>query len=291
MRYQTSLRWLVPLIGLLALIAAGAGLFWQTAGQPYPFTSHRGETVMLLGHGLYRYDTVSAAAQEQGADFVTLTLALPLLALSTWLAFRGSLRGRLLLTGTLGYFLYNYLSMAMLSSYNELFLVYVALFSLSLFAFILSMLSFDLAELPRRFSRQLPHRSIAGVLFTAGGFLLLAWLGRIVPPLFSGQTPALENATTLVIQVLDLGIIVPLCFLAGILLLRHSAWGYLLASVTVMKMLTLGAAVSVMGVNMALSGVATSPVELLVFPALTLINLVLALLLLKNVEMRPSVAL
>jgi hypothetical protein len=56
-------------------------------------------------------------------------------------------------------------------------------------------------------------------------------------------------------------------------------------------MLTMGTAVSAMGINMALSGVAISPVELIVFPSLTLINLVMAVLLLKNVEVRQAVPL
>lgn len=291
MKYQSGLRWLIPPIGVLALFAAGAGFFWPGGGAPYPIVSSRGEAITLFGQGLYRYDTVSMAAQEQAQDLVTLVLGLPLLAGAAWWAFRGALRGRLLLAGTLGYFLYTYLSMATLTAYNQLFLVYVALFSLSLFAFILCMLSFDLAELPRHFSARLPRRSIAGVLFAAGGFLLLAWLGRIVPPLLQGTTPALENSTTLVIQTLDLGLVVPLCFLAGVLLLRRSAWGYLLASVAVLKMLTLGAAVSAMSINMQLTGVAISAAELLIFPALTLINLVAAALLLRNIDRRPVAAL
>lgn len=290
MRYQTPLRWLIMLIGLLALVAAAAGLFWQSSGEPYPITSYRGEPVVILGQGLYRYDTVSTAAQEQATDFVTLVVGLPLLAVATWLTMRGSLRGRLLLTGTLGYFLYTYMSMAFLTAYNQLFLVYVLLFSLSLFAFILSMLSFDLADLPQHFAATLPRRSIAGLLFASGAFLLLAWLGRIVPPLLQGQIPALENATTLVIQAMDLGLITPLCILAGILLLRQSAWGYLLASVAVMKMLTLGTAVSIMALNMLRVGVPASPVELLVFPTLTVANLVLAVLLLKHIDVRSRTA-
>lgn len=287
-KHHAQLRSIILLIGLLALFAAAAGLFWPGAGQPTTFTSHRGEIVTLQGSGLYHNDTVSMAAQAQATDLVTLILGLPLLAVSTWLAFRGSLRGRLLLGGTLGYFLYTYLSLAFLAAYNELFLVYVALFSLSLFAFILCMLSFDLERLPHAFSSQLPRRSIAGVLFISGGFLLVAWLGRIVPPLLQGTTPALENTTTLVIQALDLGLIVPLCFLAAILLLRKRPWGYLLASVAVFKMLTLGAAVSTMAVNMLLVGVALSPVELLVFPALTVANLVLAVRLLTSVKARSA---
>jgi len=284
MKNQSTLRWLIPLVGLLALFAATMGLLYQRPGQPYAYTNHRGETVLINGQGLYFYDTVSSAAQQQGNDFVTVTVGLPLLVVSSWLAFHGSLRGRLLLTGTLGFFLYTYMSMAMLTSYNALFLVYVALFSLSLYAFILSMLSFDLAQLPHHFSEGLPRRWIAGLMFLVGGFLLLAWLGRIVPPLLQGETPVLENTTTLVIQALDLGLIMPLAILSGVLLLRRSAWGYLLASVTLLKGITLGLGVSAMAINMSLRGVPDSLGIMLPFLVITLLNILMAVLLLKNVS-------
>jgi hypothetical protein len=283
---QSALKWLLPLIGILALFVAGMGLFYQTPGQPYPLTSFRGETVMINGHGLYYYDTVSTAAQMQANDLITLLVGLPLLVVSAYLAFRGSLRGRLLLSGTLGFFLYTYLSMSMLTAYNSLFLVYVALFTLGLYAFILSMLSFDLADLPRHFSPQLPRGWIAAVLFAVGGFLFLAWISRIVSPLLRSQTPALENTTTLVIQAMDLSLIAPLAILSGILLLRRSAWGYLLASVAVLKGLTMALAVSAMGINMILAGVPDSPAIVIPFLILTLLNLVVAVLLLRNVDDR-----
>jgi hypothetical protein len=289
MKYQSAFKWLVSLIGVLALVAAGAGLFWQTDGQPYAYTNHRGETVMINGHGLYYYDTVSTAAQMQRNDLIILVVGLPLLVASAWLAFRGSLRARLLLTGTLGFFLYTYMSMAMLTAYNSLFLVYVALFALSLYAFILSMLSFDLADLPRHFSPHLPHGWMAGVLFAVGGFLFLAWMGRIVPPLLQNQTPALENTITLVIQTLDLGLIAPLAVLSGMLLLRRSAWGYLLASVFVMKAITMALGVSSMAISMALVGVPGSLVIVIPFLLITPMNLVMAVLLLKNVEVGSEV--
>lgn len=288
MKNQTALKWIISLIGLLAVFAAGMGLFNQTPGDPYAFTNHRGEEVMINGHGLYYFDTVSSAAQQQANDLVTLAVGLPLLAISTWLAFRGSLRGRLLLTGTLGFFLYTYMSMSMLSAYNALFLVYVALFSLSLYAFILSMMSFDLTDLPRHFSARLPRGWIAALMFLVGCFLMLAWLGRIVPPLLQNQTPVLDNTTTLVIQAMDLGLIVPLAILSGVLLLRRSPWGYLLASVTLLKGVTLGLAVSAMAINMALNGVADSMGIMIPFLVITLLNLLVAGILLKNVEPRQG---
>jgi hypothetical protein len=289
LKNQSSLKWLILLIGMLALFAVLMGLFYPTPGQPYPLTSFRGEKVMINGHGLYYYDTVSMVAQAQANDLITLVVGLPLLIVSTWLAFRGSLRGRLLLTGTLGFFLYTYMSLSMLTAYNSLFLVYVALFGLSLYAFVLSMLSFDLADLSHHFSSHLPRGWIAGILFAMGSFLFLAWMGRIIPPLVQNTTPALENTTTLVIQAMDLVLIVPLAILSGILLLRRTAWGYLLASVAVLKGLTMTLAVSTMGVNMTLNGVGDNPVLIGVFIVFTILNFISAVLLLKNVDVRQGV--
>lgn len=285
MKYQSTLKWLIPPIGILALFAILMGLFYQTPGEPYAITSFRGEAVTINGHGLYYYDTVSSAAQMQGNDFIALILGLPLLVISTVMAFRGSLRGRLLLTGTMGFFLYTYLSMSMLTAYNMLFLVYVVLFTMSLYAFILCMLSFDLDDLPRHFTDKLPRGWIAGVLFAVGGFLFLAWFGRVIPELLNPQMPAaLENTTTRVIQALDLSLIVPLAILAGVLLLKRSAWGYLLASVAILKGLTMALGVSAMAINMALKGVPDSMGIMIPFLVLTAMNVVVAVSLLRNIR-------
>ncbi len=283
MKTNASLNWLVPTIFVLALLSAGAGLL-PGSGSPYPLTNFRGEAVTINARGLYYWDTVSSAAQMQGNDMVTLAVGLPLLAVSFWLARRGSLRGQLLLSGTLGFFLYTYMSMCFGTAYNKFFLVYVALFGLSLFAFIFSLLSIDLPALPVRFSPRLPRRAIATSFFVVAAFLMLAWLGRIAPTVLQDQQPPLENVTSLMIQAMDLALIVPLCLMAGRWLLRGSPAGYLLASVALMKFLTMGLAVSLMGFNMARAGVAVGVVELGIFPAITLVNAVLAVVLLKNIQ-------
>lgn len=285
-----ALKWLIPLIVALALLAALAGV-WPAAGTPYPLTTFRGEEVTINARGLYYWDTVSMAAQMQANDLVTLILGLPLLAISFWLALRGSLRGRLLLAGTLGFILYTYITMMVGAHYNALFLVYVALFSLSLFAYVLVLMSFDLATLPARFSDKLPRGWVAGLLFFAAAFLSFVWLGRIIPTidLNSGAggvsgIPVLENTTSMFIQAMDLGLIVPVCILSGILLLRRHAWGYLLASVGLTKFLTLGIAVSLMGLNMARVGVPISPFELGPFLGMAMAGIMMTALLLKHVQ-------
>lgn len=287
MKYQNALKWLLPLIFLLTLVAALAGVL-PAEGTPYSLTNFRGEQVVINARGLYYWDTVSSVAQMQANDLVTLALGLPLLAVSYWLARRGSLRGQIVLTGTLGFILYTYITMSFGAAYNRLFLVYVVLFSLSLFAFVLCMMSFDLKNLPAQFSEKLPRRWIAGLLLFAAAFLTLAWLGRVAATFAPGAIPALDNTTSMFIQAMDLGVIVPTCILSGILLLRRHPWGYLLASVGMLKFLTLGIAVSVMGINMARVGVPVSAIELVVFPTMALANLVMTVFLLRSISPTPS---
>ncbi len=249
-----ALKILVPIIALLLLVAALGGL-WPAEGSAYEATSVRGETVTIYGRGLYRWDTLSSTAQMQANDLVALVLGLPLLMAGYALSLRGSLRGKLVLAGSLGFVLYTYITMCVGAAFNELFIVYVALFSLSLFAFVLSLMDIDTKGLPGRFGPRLPRRGIAMLLFFAAAFLSLAWLGRIAQALRPGSAPALENVTSMFIQAMDLGVIVPACVVGAVLLLKRRPWGYLLASVGMIKFLTLGIAVSLMGFNMARVGV------------------------------------
>lgn len=280
-----TLRMLTSFIAAMAILVAGAGVFWQGEGQPFEFRTLHGESVMIQGHGLYRYDTVSFAAQAIAQDVVTLSIGIPLLVVAFVRFKKGSLRGQLLLTGTLGYFLYTYASYAFGMAYNFLFLAYVALFAMSLFAFILVLMTIDVTTLPKRFSPGLPRRTIAIFLFVVGGFLLLAWLGRIGPALLANQPPiGLESYTTLIIQTLDLGVIVPTVFLSGVLLWKRRPWGYLLAVIVLVKGSTMLLAVSAMAGNMVLAGVPVSVGEVIMFPMLALIGIGLTVTLLKNVS-------
>ena len=121
-------------------------------------------------------------------------------------------------------------------------------------------------------------------MFFAATFLSLAWLGRVAATFAPGAIPALENTTSMFIQVMDLGIIVPVCLLSAILLLRRRPWGYLLASVGLTKFMTLGIAVSLMGQNMARVGVPVSVVELVIFPGMALAGVVMTVILLQHVR-------
>ncbi len=283
---NNAIRFLVPSILVLAFAAALAGL-WPAEGAPWDTVSFRGEPVTINGQGLYRWDTVSMAAQMKANDLVTLALALPALLASFVAALRGSFRGRLVLAGMLGFILYTYVTMSFGAQFNPFFPVYVALFGLSLYALVLTLMSFDLSSLPGRFSDRLPRRAISAFLFFIAAFLVLAWSGRIAAAYSPGGIPLLENATSMFIQAMDLSLVAPLCVVAGVLLLRRRPWGFLLASVGLVKFTALGIAVSLMALNMLRAGVAVSLPELLVFPSLSLAGVAMTALLLRSVRQEP----
>ncbi len=276
---------LATIIIPLALLAAGAGVFWQGTGDAYPFNTLRGETVMIQGHGLYRYDTVNSASQEIGTDFVTLLIGIPLLLTGILLSRRGALRGQLLLTGALGYFLYTYGAMCFLTAFNPLFLVYVALFSLSLFGFILSMSNLDVEDITRHISSGFPRRAVASYFIIVAIFLILAWLGLVVSPsLRWTPPPGLESAITMVIQALDLGVIVPTGLITAVLLLKKRAWGYTLSSVMLLKILTMGTALIAMIIGQILAGVAVDPVTSVIFILISISGIIFGIVTLRNIR-------
>lgn len=285
MKSNTVLTCLALLIIPLAILAAGAGLFWQGSGAPFPFTTLRGETVMIRGHGLYQYDTVNSSSQEIGQDVVTLAIGVPLLIAAIVLTHKGSLRGRLLLTGVFGYFLYTYAAMSFLTAFNPLYLVYVTLFSLSLFGFIFALKGINPDEVVSHIGEWFPRRTIAVYFIVVAAFLSLAWLGLVVLPMFKGTPPAgLESAITMVIQSLDLGVIVPAALITAILLLQKRPWGYVLATVVLLKVLTMGAALIAMIIGQMLAQVPVDPVTSIFFVLISISGIILAITALRNIR-------
>ncbi|WP_432666874.1 hypothetical protein R9X47_11010 [Wukongibacter baidiensis] len=272
------------IIIFLAVLSSTIGIFSKTEGDKFEFTTLRGETVPIQGSGLYRYDSVSMASQAIAQDIVTLVIGLPLMIIALVLFKNNKLKGKLLLAGTLGYFLYTYISYAFLAAYNKLFIVYVILFSLSLFSFIFTLQTIDIEGLSYRFPKKLPKKVIAGFSIFIGNTILLMWMGRIIPSLISNAVPVgLESYSTLVIQALDVGIIVPIAILSAVLLLRNRPWGYLLASVFLIKSVTLSAAVSAMALAQIKAGIEISKGEAIIFPTIFIVSSVLSITLLASV--------
>jgi len=222
---------LSSLVALLAAIAAATGLFLKGGGGPFLFTTLRGQTAQIFGQGLYQYDTLFIGAGFIGQDAVALFLGVPLLVTSIVLYQRGSVSGQLLLTGTLGYFLYLYASLALGASYNRLFLLYIVIFSASLFAFIQVFSSVNLDLVASQIPAGLPRRGLAIFMFAAGLVTLVVWGAPLVVALIKGGPPdRMDSYTTMVTYALDLAIITPATFLCAVLVLRGDPLGVVIAA-------------------------------------------------------------
>lgn len=231
MEISIIITWLSSLVALLVILAAGAGLFYRSAGESFPFTTVRGQTAQIYGKGLYRFDTVFIGTGFKGQDVVALFLAVPLLVVSIYLSSRGTLIGQLLLTGVLGYFLYVYASMVLGAAYNPLFLLYIAIFSASLFAFVLAFSQVNLDLIAQHLPAGLPGRGLAVFMFLAGAVTLFVWGAPLVSAMLSGRAPdRMDSYSTMVTFALDLGIITPATFVCGLLALQNNPLAYVIAS-------------------------------------------------------------
>ncbi len=252
-------RVLALIVMALSLPAAVIGLAARGGSAPASVTSSWNAEVRLDGQGIYRRDSASGAAQERAQDVITLAYAVPLIGLAAALAKRKSMGGRMLLSGSFGYFMYCYGMMSVGSSYNELFLAYVALFAVSLWGFILSLSSQDPDKLAAVCAKTFPRKSAAALTIAVAAFLGINWIfGVVLPALLGSKAPSgLEAYTTLFVQAIDLAILVPACIVSAVWLLRRDPRGYVLAGAVMVKGSAEGLAVLAMGINMIRTGAAT----------------------------------
>ncbi|OPX60395.1 MAG: hypothetical protein A4E25_00465 [Methanobacterium sp. PtaB.Bin024] len=242
-------------IAILASIATLAGLFWK---------------------GLYQHDTISGAAQMMGQDLVTLVICIPILLGTLYLIRKNSLRGQLIWMGTIFYFLYSYASMAFLTSYNQLFLVYVTIFSISLYTLLGELINLDIKSIKKSFTPGRINKIAAVFLGIIGLMLAGMWLKMIIGSLLTGVAPStLETYTTLVIQALDLGVVVPAAVITGILLFKCNKWGYALASILLIKISLLGTAILSMIYFMAQNGVKIEIGQAMFFIVVTVLGIII----------------
>ncbi len=270
MKNQNKMERIVNVIALLVIL-------FSAICCVLPFLTHAelekktmlsafGETVELYGKGLYARNSISCAVQAVAQDLVTLVLVIPGMIFSLVMIQKKKVLGQYILTGLFGYMLYTYMSYSFLMFYNDLFLLYVANMILSFYGLVISISILSKSPSVDAVKENLPTRGLRIFLIFSGIAIFLMWIGRIVPTLGKDIAPAgLDNCTTLVIQALDLGVIVPACFVIAFLLKIKHKLGYILGLVIVVKAVTLVTAVLAMAVYMKISGVEVENAMFIIF--------------------------
>ena len=244
---------IVTLCLLLALavgVVAGIGVFGRGDMAVETVTSVRGESYELITDGVYAYNSERLVAEGVGWDVFTLFIVVPAMLLALPSLRRGSLVARLFAVGLLGYLFYQYLMYAMAWSFGPLFLPFVVIYAVSLVAIVWIISTVDIGMLPSRFDSRFPAKGMAIFSFIMALLLVGMWAQRISLGL-SGDLEAamLLGQTTMVVQALDLGLIVPLAAFTGFMVWQKRAWGYLLASVLVVKAIAMCGAITAMLVS------------------------------------------
>lgn len=264
MSKKTIVR-LCYLIIVISLIVSLAGIISQDGSEIQSVENVYGETIDLYGKGIYKMNSVSVAAQGIASDWATALIAVPILFMAIRSYKKGSVRGELMLTGILGYFLYTYMSYVFLWFYNPFFLLYIGLMSLSLFTLCGLVLSSELRTCMDHIDtgKNVVFISLIQLLvsFLIGGM----WLGILLPSLWTKEPPmVLEHYTTLVIQAMDLGLVIPLGLISGIQLLRRQKAGYFMTPIILIKGFMMLLAILVMIVNMKMNGTDVSLIQVLI---------------------------
>jgi hypothetical protein len=171
----------------------------------------------------YRSLTQQALAQ----DLVNLTVVVPVLIVAAVAVWRGSMRAWPVWLGALTFTVYNYVIYTMSVHFGPLFLCWVAVLGLALYALIGGALSVDPADV-RVIDHPRTLRITAWFVIVMGAAFAALWLSDIVGSLRSGGAPASAaeiGTPTNPVHVLDLAVFLPAVVAAGVLALRHRSIG------------------------------------------------------------------
>jgi hypothetical protein len=227
--------------------------------------------------GVYR-DPQVVIAQSHGFDIGNL-IAVLVLGLGIAWSSRGSVRGRLIAIGALGYLIYSFVTYAFLIVLNAATVLYIAVLGFGVWSFITGFGAVDDREADQLGAGHTYRRLTAGFMIVIAALFALTWLREIGESVISGRQPAALAAAGWPmnpVYVLDLGFVVPLVVLGGLRLLRGKPGGVRLAVPFLIFLPLLSISVLLMTVFMAVDGQALAMPLMAVFVVALAISVGLA---------------
>ena len=220
-----KIDWLSILIISLLCIVAISGVLSMNFNNSYDVINQYGDVVKIYGSGIYASDSYFKAPISIGTDFAVLLLLVPLMIINTIQSFKIHSTANMLKKFSLYTVALYYISSYSFGvKYNELHLVYILLFTCSLFGVFFLARKIDRTDLKFQATK-----GINTFLIICGIALIVAWMPDIIPSLINGSSLSLiEVYTTEITYVLDMGIIAPLCFICLILLKKKDSLGVII---------------------------------------------------------------
>src|SRR6202022_1025954 len=143
----------------------------------------------------------------RGTALMILVLGIPALLIAMRSAAKGSIRALIVWLGVIAYLSYNAVMFIFATPFNQLFLLYVAMFSLCFWSATSILHQVDVDALRARFSPRLPVRGLAAYALVIVALNALVWLRNVVPSVLSSAPPSWLDGTGLSthpVYVLDL---------------------------------------------------------------------------------------
>ncbi len=191
-----------------------------------------GSIIALSVPSIYTSLTPAFLPQALAQDIANLALVSPAWLVLAALALRGSLRSYLLWLGVLTFTVYNYVIYTFSVPFGPLFLLWVAVLGLSLYALIGGVASVDHKTVESSFTSRRAVVAIAWFLIVTAVLFGLLWLSEDVPALLSGSRPqsVIDMALpTNPVHILDLGFFLPAVIATAVMLLKKKPLAYTLA--------------------------------------------------------------
>src|SRR5215211_5522715 len=191
-----------------------------------------GNIISLSVKSIYAGLTPVFFPQALAQDIANLVVVAPAWLILAVLALRGSLRWYLSWLGVLTFTVYNYVIYTFSIPFGPLFLLWVAIFGMSLYALIGGIASVHHGAVESYFTNIRAIKVVAWFLIITAILFTFLWLSEDVPALLSGTRPQslVDMALpTNPVHILDLAFFLPAILLIGVLLLKRKPLGYTLA--------------------------------------------------------------
>jgi len=207
---------------VILIIISVTGILSLDFSKSYEITNQFGDVVQIYGSGIYKFDSFFRAAIFIGTDFTILFVLVPLFIWTYWQNYKKSTnKTKLKLMSVYAVAFYYAANISLGVAYNQYHLLYIALFTCTLFGIFATMREIKIEELNYKSTK-----GISIFLIMSGIALIAAWMPDIIPSIFSGTSLSLiEVYTTEITYVLDMGIIGPLCLVCLYLLKKNDKIG------------------------------------------------------------------
>lgn len=188
-----------------------------------------GSLIGLTQRAIYARLTPAFFPQALAQDVANLGLASPALLVLATLALRGSLRAYLVWLGVVTFTVYNYVIYAFSIPFGPLFLLWVTVLGLCLYALIGGVASTDHAAVEASYTGRRPTRVVGWLLIVTGVLFAALWLSEDLPALLAGRTPqsVIDMALpTNPVHILDLAFFLPAAIATGVMILKARPLAY-----------------------------------------------------------------